>query len=50
MWFDSDKRYDDPDERYPFYPVETGSPIAAAILVICVVGVLAALYLTRQCP
>lgn len=45
MWFDADDEQD--TERYPFYPVETGSPIAAAILVICVVGLFAAIVMVQ---
>lgn len=33
------------DERCPFYPVDTGNPIVAAMSVLIVIGLIAAMFL-----
>ena len=51
MWHESDEppKYfvtdDDQDERYPFYPVETGHPLLAMLAVICFAACIFALAL-----
>lgn len=50
MWHDADPEQGEQDDRYPFYPVDTGSPIVAAILAICAVGAVAAIFVVRPWP
>lgn len=53
MWFDADSigsaDIDDPqDDRYPFYPVDTGHPIVAVMFAVCAVGLILVLALVQS--
>ena len=47
MWFDAEDRDKDQDEAHPFFPVETGHPLAAAMFVVCAIGLLVAIFTVR---